>query len=374
MAVGLVSSTTFNSTPSGSSTLTITKPTGLANGDVLLAVITCDGTAPTAPSNWVQFGGGVHPSASWNNRLYYKIVTNAGSEPASYSWTTGTSGPSAGCMNAWRGVDVSGGTPNPIAGIQEESGTTASEPNTGPSVTLSAPSGRLMYVRAVRESDESASDPAYVASDLTTAVSGVSRRSSVGNVSTSGNTAYTTSLFSNDSNYGGAGTYPGIAISCNRSDDQNYEATFAWKAIADPSTGPIAATTPKVSATFTGSRVMPDGPIDAELPSITADFVGTAAPPEGFIDATLPKLSAAFEASGVGGPFAGTLGSVTSEWTGGVESVGGFTGLLGLVSASFTMETQPFGENVIAVEAEKRAFRITQDAMTPIYHSQVTQQ
>jgi hypothetical protein len=212
-----------------------------------------------------------------------------------------------------------------------------------------------MYVRAVRESDELNNQPAYVAADLTTAATGVSRRSSVGGVSGSGNTAYTIGHFSNNSNYSVATTYSGIAISCDRSEDHNYEITYALRA---NNTGSLSSTLPKVSSSLSGERHEPSGLVAATLPNVTSGLNGNHhVPSDGSISATLP--------------------SVTS-------SLGGYSEASGTLAASISIttqiqtETRQFGEHVILVEPDHRAFLVVDDGtdvgLKSIKRSQVTQE
>jgi hypothetical protein len=226
MAITAVGTPQSNGVSSASSSITITKPTGLANGDVLIANLTSDSTTPTEPSGWTSFGGGLHPSSSWTNFLYYKVITNAGSEPANYTWTVGTVGPAAGIITAWRGAK----TTSTIPDIAEESVTTSGEPNTGPSVTATVTAGRLFYVRHIRQS---VGDGTGSVANLTEAVAGITRLDNDGGVSSSGNTAYTCAIFAGDADFSGTGSKGGLAVSSNITEAHNYEATFVLAAIND---------------------------------------------------------------------------------------------------------------------------------------------
>lgn len=85
--------------------ITIAKPTGLANGDVLIAVLMIVGTVNvmTLPTGWVE---AERKSSSLSTCTFYKVITNAAGEPANYTF----SGLSAtrvmhGQIVAYRGVD-----------------------------------------------------------------------------------------------------------------------------------------------------------------------------------------------------------------------------------------------------------------------------
>ncbi len=88
----------------------ITLPTGVQQGDTLIAqIIVHDGTGsdiPTPPGGWSSIrndsvgGGSSNQATSW---LYYR--TAGASEPGSYTWTI-TSNFAVGVMGAWRGASL----------------------------------------------------------------------------------------------------------------------------------------------------------------------------------------------------------------------------------------------------------------------------
>jgi len=89
-------STSFQDASSG--TFTITKPTGVANNDILVAFIAkYDDPTITGPSGWIQ--AIQSNDTSGNDRsagIWYKVITDASGEPASYSWTA--------TANVWAGT------------------------------------------------------------------------------------------------------------------------------------------------------------------------------------------------------------------------------------------------------------------------------
>lgn len=88
----------------GSSTATVTKPAGIANGDLLLAFIGVNNLSTiTPPSDWDVYDMDENTVLTMQTRLYYKFITNAVGEPASYTWSF-TSGACAAVVEAWRGV------------------------------------------------------------------------------------------------------------------------------------------------------------------------------------------------------------------------------------------------------------------------------
>lgn len=84
MAVSLVGTPT---TAGGSTT--ISKPTGTANGDLLVLFMASHGatTAPTLPSGWSSATTNANAGA-WSTAAAYLVA--GASEPSSYTWTAGT--------------------------------------------------------------------------------------------------------------------------------------------------------------------------------------------------------------------------------------------------------------------------------------------
>lgn len=76
------------STANGTATLTIAKPTGTADGDMLLMLISCGAHVPTV-SGWTALANTVQVGSSPGLRVYYKV---AASEPADYTptWASGS--------------------------------------------------------------------------------------------------------------------------------------------------------------------------------------------------------------------------------------------------------------------------------------------
>jgi hypothetical protein len=93
-------------TGSGASSIAVSVPAGVVAGDVLIAVIDAEGAGTiTAPSGWSStnlFSG----ITSFGFRGAYFHVAGA-SEPASYTWTLGTSRKAAGEILSYVGVENS---------------------------------------------------------------------------------------------------------------------------------------------------------------------------------------------------------------------------------------------------------------------------
>lgn len=80
--------------------ISIAKPSGVVNGDVMLA---CIGGNPSTLSGWTLLGS-ASPSAGSNGttKIFYKKASGEGS---SYSWTLGSSSMCYGTIVAYRGCD-----------------------------------------------------------------------------------------------------------------------------------------------------------------------------------------------------------------------------------------------------------------------------
>lgn len=108
-----------NQNGAGATTLVVTKPASLTNGQVLLASCIVNANTVSFSINaggtaWIELGTGVGSSGAGNDtlRIFYKVITNAAGEPASYTFNFGaTSRKAAGAVVAYNGVD----TANPIA-------------------------------------------------------------------------------------------------------------------------------------------------------------------------------------------------------------------------------------------------------------------
>lgn len=137
--------------------------------------------------------------------------------------------------------------------------------------------------------------------------------------------------------------------------------------------GTITSTLPHpVTAAISGTVILPNGPISSTLPHpVTAAFTGTAAPPSGSLGAQLPKVTTSITTTSFGGPLSVGLPKLTQDFEVGVEPLGSLSASLPKLRPALAGETRLFGSNVILVDDEKRAFRVTQDDLVDIYRSQV---
>lgn len=88
----------------GATTLTVTKPTGVASGDVMVATVGASGTATLSPpAGWTQVAD-TTTGASLRQISFYRVAGS--SEPASYSFSLGASRTASGGIADYRGVNA----------------------------------------------------------------------------------------------------------------------------------------------------------------------------------------------------------------------------------------------------------------------------
>lgn len=148
MAITQVGSAT-NNTRANDDSISLSKPTGVASGDVLLAFITSNDQTVDAPSGWIHLDQ--ETTEVFRNTVFYKV---AGSfEASSYTFRVDENAPMVGTIVAWRGVDNS----RPIGGANHDvasDDTDAPEPLSTPTVSGNTETfGRVLYFRAARRQD-----------------------------------------------------------------------------------------------------------------------------------------------------------------------------------------------------------------------------
>jgi prepilin-type N-terminal cleavage/methylation domain-containing protein len=112
----------------GTKSFSLSKPAGVAAGDVLLATISTNATPTvTAPSGWTLAGSNQNGNNGMESAVYYKVAT--ASEPATYTWTLSHKQDTTGGIVDYSGVD----TTNPIDAIQSFAGNSGTA--WGPPVT-----------------------------------------------------------------------------------------------------------------------------------------------------------------------------------------------------------------------------------------------
>lgn len=128
---------------SGTGTLTISTPTGVAAGDVMLAQVgQRSGSTFTAPAGWTLVRSDTL-AGQIVSALYWRVVTTT--EPTSHSWTSPSGGQSAGGIVAYRGVN----TTNPVNAHAGLTGTVATI--SIPAVTTTVSNTMVVALAAIRQ-------------------------------------------------------------------------------------------------------------------------------------------------------------------------------------------------------------------------------
>ncbi|HLB19950.1 MAG TPA: hypothetical protein VK613_12555, partial [Gaiellaceae bacterium] len=118
-----------NSTTTNGTSVTVTRPTSVATGSLMLAQVTLrNNDAITAPAGWTTTGNLRTSGATLEQRIYYRIATAADIATTTYQWSWTTTSDGAAAILAYSGTD---GT-NPID--------VAATDNAGSSLSASASS------------------------------------------------------------------------------------------------------------------------------------------------------------------------------------------------------------------------------------------
>lgn len=352
MAITQVGSATSATSANGAS-VAVTKPTGTASGDVIIAFGCTTETTPyfdTVPSGFTQFESsavGDTPNL-FQGTAWYKVC--GGAEPASYTFgsagAAGAGAPLVVGMATFRGVN----TTTPIDDSAEVAATSSGEP-ANPSITATqTASGRLFFARMVRTANSTV--PTF-----TSATSGWSEILDVGRNS-GGTVSYGIGLYRQDNDTGaGARTEP--AVTCSTTETDNVYVLGALKAAADPSSGSFSMQLSSVTEAASG-EVHDDATMAMQLGGVTEAFEALS-----LVDG---EAVMAMQLGGVGADLAAEsapagdaelqLSPVTTDWAASVEPIGDFGLQLSSVGAAFVGETVPFGQHVIVIDAEERAFLV----------------
>jgi hypothetical protein len=343
----------------GASGIVISAPTGVLAGDVLLVALTANKNTWTVPSGFTQLQMGESSGNAFRSYLYYKVA--GPSEPTSYVFNkdADTLSPLAADMVAIRGCD----NVNPIndsAVDVQGSVSSGADPGTGISVTRTGSPTRGIYWRTARQASNTALTFAETSGgyDMATQTS-----AGTGTVRYGQASAYTGDFSSLGTNGAPAG---GVTASATTSDNIHFMVQLLGSQVIP---GDVEVGLPKVSAIFAGHHRI-DATVTTTLPKLRVSVTGTAAPPSGSVATVLPKLGVGIAGTATGGPVAAVLPVVSSSLAGAVNPIGTFALTLPRLTQDYVVETRPHGENVIVVEDEKRAFRISQDDMVDVYRKQ----
>ena len=137
VAAGAPTAVGAQTATSTSSTVTVTRPAGVAAGDVLVGTVTARvGAAVTisTPAGWtlVRRDTCVLPATQLTQALYYRVASP--SEPASTSWTLSKSASTSAAVAVYRGVEgpavANSGSATPDSRTATAPSLTTSEPDT----------------------------------------------------------------------------------------------------------------------------------------------------------------------------------------------------------------------------------------------------
>lgn len=368
-AISFVNSTRSPSSyPSGTnntSTCDIAKPSGTTTGDVMLVFLESGGGNPSFsyPTGWREVSKYANTSANMTSAVAYKIATS--SEPSSYTFgdSQGGATPLCGMVLTYRGVAVEDPVSDPInATAESNTGTTGTTSVAAPTATSTA-LGWYVWFRAGKISTTNPSENTFNVTDGTARQLTSNRGGSTGYFVMSADSsglkdpgANTGATFSRT----GAGTFSG-----------SLARTIVLKMAVDPPMGPVAMSLEPVTMTGSGTQTNPAS-IFAILGKVGVAGAATHYPPAvGPFGVSVGPVQVSIAASGVGGPLAASLPPVTASGAASVNPIGAMAVQLAPVTVTGVSETRLFGRNVILVEPEKRALRITQYDMIPIYKSEV---
>jgi hypothetical protein len=365
MAITQVGSATTGSSASSGS-FSVNKPTGVASGDLLIMLgASNEGTWDTFPSGWTQLTVSTDASTANAFRAYIWYKVAGGSEPSSYSFgsstASGSGAPMVGIMVAYRGADNTSPFPNISVDHLNNQAYNLGNPAVSFTQTLQ---GRQFFARFSRSV---VGTPTY-----STSTSGWAINSQIAQNS-GGSTTYAACFVPRDADDGpGSRNEPSVPSGTDTTGNttDNFYVLGLIEAVPE---GSIAATIPAVTASMDGYHRI-DAVLGATLPAVAVAMDGIAAPPSGPWASTLAPVTASMAGTSIGGAYAATLAPVSASLAGAVNPIGAFAATIPAVTAQFQVETRAFGEHVITVEPEHRAFLVTDegDGLIPIKRSQVT--
>ena len=105
-------------------TLVIDKPTGVVEGDLMLACVraSTDVNMSSAPSGWTLYSGFPYKPSSFNSTwMYYKVA--GASEPSTYTWTIDSGTRTVGNISAYQDAEF-----DTFAGAEDNSDDTPPAP------------------------------------------------------------------------------------------------------------------------------------------------------------------------------------------------------------------------------------------------------
>lgn len=315
MAISFVGTASWDSASTSGSSFTLSKPTGLASGDFLVAIFAADtfdsgggDRTCTNPSGWTTVG---HEYGGANGFIHVMTKTATGSEPSSWngSFTGGSTPDRATVVCAYRGV----------AGLAVDGQSSTGSATTLNTASVSNPSATNWRVVAAAYS--SASTSYAIASNE------VSLRDRQPNSNVE------PAIW--DSN----GTIASGSTSRQVSRGAAWESAMSWIGILDNQEGAVA------SGTLSGTLPLPTMTAAAEL-----GYSGTLAG-----SLFLPTMTAA----GIASPPSGTLAVpvVITVTVAGASAARGTLDVIAAPVVEVVGETRFFGIRTITPEREDRTVR-----------------
>lgn len=323
------------------SSVTINKPTGTQEDDLLLAFVA--GTrSGGVPAGWNQLYTGSHGDTGGTCYFYYKIATDA--EPSSYTFSFSSSRWSKGTLiAAYRGVDIS----DPIGSTVGDDGISGTSFSAGASISVTNASQWLVHFSS-----------GYKFNTTTT-------RTWTSNGSST-----------ERADFGGSNSDPGTASMAWYDSNApmtvgSYTRTHTASASMDAGVsviltingptsipGTFAATASAATADFDATRQIPTGSISANAPAATANIDATRVIPSGSFAVTAPAAS-----SNVDGSMVDVLAAVVPVQAAGAGEVTVGGGVLAATApaaeVNIGVETRIFGDNVLVVPSETRRTTVT---------------
>lgn len=202
---------------SDTNTVTVNKPTGTGEDDILIACFTCNSVTVTPPTGFTQFAN--TSNSNLFTRLYFKVA--GASEGTNYTFTTNNNGPIHVALTTWRGADPI----DPIADTPATAnGTGQSEAWTTPTMsTNDATNGRMFFLRSAFISS---------ATPITFASTAFVQEILETSQTTPSNTSRTQALYAwNHGFEGTAESKPGAGITATGTETLNTAFTFALRAL-----------------------------------------------------------------------------------------------------------------------------------------------
>lgn len=309
------------------STSVVTKPTGLAVGDLMIAVVHGNQAGFTAPAGqgWTRLSTQDAAVNLYRMEIWWVIATSTHTAATNFTWTDGdASSPMHAAIYAYRGVSQS----SPINANQVNP-TTTTNPKTTPSITTTTTS-MVLYLCTVRRNSSGA----------TTAFSSsiTNERLDVSNHSTG--VSYNMALYDSGAQQA-AGSISGTAITAGSTPLTDGFAVTLALAVSDvsASAGGVAATASAKDAVAAAGQS-----VTAGLATVTAAAKQPSALAGKVVFAGVAVASAAV----------GDVGR-TARPTQATATVGGVMPLLFFGTPSFRLKQVPAENRVIAVGTNREA-------------------